>query len=111
MAILSKIITVVAGLSAVSSAAPTQQSRPSVKSFSVNQKAVARDPSKGFNFAAHYANTLTKYGGKVSPSLAAAASKGSVNTNPEPQDEEYLTEVNVGGTNLNLDIDTGSADL
>lgn len=42
---------------------------------------------------------------------AAAAASGSVQASPEQYDAEYLCPVSVGGTTLNLDFDTGSADL
>lgn len=62
--------------------------------------------------------TYEKYarvGAQAPPSVvqaaAAAAQSGSVAANPEAQDQAYLCPVNVGGTTLNLDFDTGSADL
>lgn len=59
-----------------------------------------------------YVNALRKYKGSVSAGLAAAAGgQGSVVANPEAQDVAYLCEVNIGGQTLNLDFDTGSADL
>ncbi len=36
---------------------------------------------------------------------------GSVVANPMLNDKEYLSPVTIGGQTLNLDIDTGSADL
>ncbi|KAF2100754.1 aspartyl protease [Rhizodiscina lignyota] len=48
---------------------------------------------------------------KVSAAAAAAAASGSVEASPEQYDAEYLCPVSVGGTTLNLDFDTGSADL
>ena len=53
-----------------------------------------------------------KYSKSVPPHVAAAAAaSGSVAANPEQYDSEYLCPVSVGGTTLNLDLDTGSADL
>ncbi|KAK5111480.1 hypothetical protein LTR62_004932 [Meristemomyces frigidus] len=54
--------------------------------------------------------------GAVAPSAvvdaaAAAQQSGSVAANPEQFDESYLCPVSVGGQTLNLDFDTGSADL
>lgn len=109
MVVFSKITAVAAGFSTLAAAMPTLN-RPNVKSFSLSQSAIPRQ-HKNFNFAATYAKTLAKYGGQIPASLKAAAEKGSVNTYPEPQDAEYLTAVDVGGTTLNLDFDTGSADL
>lgn len=42
---------------------------------------------------------------------AAAAADGSVTATPEANDAEYLCPVTIGGQTLNLDFDTGSADL
>ena len=36
---------------------------------------------------------------------------GSVTASPAQQDVEYMCQVTIGGQNLNLDLDTGSADL
>jgi hypothetical protein len=52
-----------------------------------------------------------KYKRPVPTSVAAAAQSGSVSANPEQYDAEYLCQVSVGSTTLNLDFDTGSADL
>lgn len=63
-------------------------------------------------------STYNKYAkvGAVAPATvvdAAAAAKqsGSVSANPEQYDQSYLCPVSVGGQTLNLDFDTGSADL
>jgi len=58
--------------------------------------------------------TYAKYGAVLPESIAVAAAgadTGSVPAIPEPNDIEYLCEVTVGGTNLHLNLDTGSADL
>lgn len=59
------------------------------------------------------ANAYRKYGAAVPDHVAAAAasSTGSVVADPEASDVAYLCEVNIGGQTLNLDFDTGSADL
>ena len=56
-------------------------------------------------------NALTKYGATVPADVAAAASTGTVTATPEQYDAEYLCPVTIGGQTLNLDFDTGSADL
>ena len=63
--------------------------------------------------------TYEKYAkvGAVAPSAvvkaaaAAAVQSGTVAANPEQYDQSYLCPVSVGGQTLNLDFDTGSADL
>ena len=42
---------------------------------------------------------------------AAAAQTGEVTATPQQYDQAYLCPVKVGGSTLNLDFDTGSADL
>lgn len=44
-------------------------------------------------------------------SAATAAASGEVTATPEEYDVEYLAPVTIGGQTLNLDFDTGSADL
>lgn len=107
MVVFSKITIALAGLASVTSAVPTGGAK---KSFSFNQVAVPA--TKTQNFAGTYAHALAKYGAKVPTHVQAAASQSGAATNtPDNNDEEYLTPVNVGGTTLNLDFDTGSADL
>jgi aspergillopepsin I len=43
--------------------------------------------------------------------VRAAQADGTVAATPESGDVEYLSPVNIGGQTLNLDFDTGSADL
>lgn len=58
-----------------------------------------------------YARVGAQAPASVVQAAAAASQSGSVAANPEQQDQAYLCPVNVGGTTLNLDFDTGSADL
>lgn len=55
--------------------------------------------------------TYLKYNQAVPQSISAAAADGSVTATPEQYDAEYLCPVTIGGQTLNLDFDTGSADL
>ncbi|KAJ5489100.1 Penicillopepsin-2 [Penicillium diatomitis] len=114
MVVFSKFTAVLASLAAVSSAMPTGGS-PKAESpktrFSIKQTARPASKPKTVNLPAMYAATIAKYGGKVPDSVKAAASRGSAITTPTNNDEEYLTPVTVGGSTLNLDFDTGSADL
>jgi len=52
-----------------------------------------------------------KYNKTVPTNVKAAATDGSVTATPEQYDAEYLCPVTIGGQTLNLDFDTGSADL
>jgi aspergillopepsin I len=67
------------------------------------------------NGPAQTAKTFRKYGKKVPQSLLKAAAvgpNGTVSaTPPDAYDIQYLSPVDVGGTVVNLDFDTGSADL
>ncbi|KAJ5918054.1 Penicillopepsin-1 [Penicillium verhagenii] len=104
MVIVNKVLPVLAGLASIASAAPT------AGKYSVKQ--VARPATKTSNFAAQYARALSKFGATVPTQVQAAAVASGVATNtPSTDDEEYLTPVNVGGTTLQLDFDTGSSDL
>lgn len=107
MVVINKVAISLAGLASIASAAPTNKVD---SKFSVNQ--VARPATKTANFAANYGRALAKYGATVPSQVkAAAAASGVATTTPEANDEAYLTPVSIGGTTLNLDIDTGSADL
>lgn len=82
--------------------------------FSVNQVAAGKVYKNG---PLQMMKTYAKYAkvGAVAPSdvvsAAAAAQSGQVTATPEEYDESYLCPVSVGGQTLNLDFDTGSADL
>ncbi|EXJ96072.1 aspergillopepsin I [Capronia coronata CBS 617.96] len=52
-----------------------------------------------------------KFNKAIPADVKAAAADGSVTATPEEYDAEYLCPVTVGGQTLNLDFDTGSADL
>ncbi|KAL4901637.1 aspartic protease pep1 [Aspergillus multicolor] len=106
MVVFSKVATAF-GLAAVASAMPTASPR---QGFTIDQL-LKEVPKRTINLPAIYANALRKYGGNVPPHLSDAMAQGSAVTTPEEYDIEYLTPVTVGGTTLNLDFDTGSADL
>jgi hypothetical protein len=108
MVVFSKITAALACISAAS-AVPMGGARKS--SFTVKQLARPVASIKSLNLPGMYANALSKYGADVPASVKAAADSGSATTTPENNDVEYLTPVKIGGTTLNLDFDTGSADL
>ncbi|CAI7635723.1 unnamed protein product [Penicillium pancosmium] len=108
MVVIHKIPITLACLASIAAAVPTT-AKPASK-FSVNQ--VSRPATKTANFAGNYGRALSRYGASVPSHVeAAAAASGSAVTTPESGDVEYLTPVSIGGTTLNLDFDTGSADL
>lgn len=108
MVVFSKVTTIALGLSAVASALPGVKPR---KGFTVNQVVVPKSAPKPINIPGVYASALNKYGATVPQNVKDAAGSGSVIAKPEEEDSQYLTPVTVGGKVLNLDFDTGSADL
>ncbi|KAL4771929.1 aspartic protease pep1 [Aspergillus nidulans var. acristatus] len=107
MVVFSKVAAAAFGFSAVASAMPAAPHR---QGFTINQLTRAI-PKRTINLPAIYANALSKYGGNVPSHIQDAMAHGSAVTTPEQYDVEYLTPVDVGGTTMNLDFDTGSADL
>lgn len=129
MVVFSKVATALAGVSLVAAAPAQQSTARSSTNFSLNQ--IARSGTKA-SFASQYAHALTKHGKPVPENLRKAAQRASLpkiggvvsgatddpsgknasdTTTPVEDDELYVTPINVGGNVLNLDIDTGSADL
>lgn len=53
----------------------------------------------------------SKFNKEAPEEVKKAAAGGSVTATPEQYDAEYLCPVTIGGQTLNLDFDTGSADL
>ncbi|KAI0397957.1 secreted aspartic proteinase precursor [Xylariaceae sp. FL0594] len=100
------------------SALPAPGAVPQAGRFTVNQTRNAHFRRHG---PAQVAKTYLKYGKSVPAELAAALgmtpdgkrSTGSVVTNPEEYDSEWLTPVQIGtpAQTLNLDFDSGSSDL
>lgn len=80
-----------------------------VETFTVEQKLNTKFVRNG---PAAYAKAYKKFGKPLPKDLAAATDDGTVTASPEDAyDSEYLCPVTVGGQTLNLDFDTGSADL
>lgn len=104
----SKTVVSALALSALAAAAPAPSK---TTSFSLNQVAVEKP---AVHPAAKYAKALAKYGAAIPSNVAAAAASGqsgSATNQPTANDEEYVTPVTAGNSKLNLDFDTGSADL
>lgn len=104
-------IAAFAGLASLTVASPVANMQKRAGGFRVNQVAVPRTAKR--NGAAAMQKALLKYGKEVPTKISAAAASvsGTVEATPEEDDSEYLCPVDVGGTTLNLDFDTGSADL
>ena len=109
MVVFSKV-TAALYLSAIASAAAVPVKSPR-KGFTVNQVQKPVTGTRTVNLPGLYANALAKYGASVPATVHAAAVSGSAITTPESDDVEYLTPVTIGSSTLNLDFDTGSADL
>ncbi|KAL9127012.1 MAG: hypothetical protein Q9217_004027 [Psora testacea] len=118
----SQIIAALAFTSVVT-AAPFEQKRATSvtgnKKFTLEQTG-PKQPGKKLAGPIALAQALGKYnrvGLSASQSVKAAASKaaatddGTVAASPEQYDQAYLSAVTIGGQTLNLDFDTGSADL
>lgn len=97
------LVSAITLYSALAAAAPTLSNI-----FSVDQVAI---PKKARVPAAEYARALSKYKATVPQHVAAAAVTGTAQNNPTSGDSEYITQVTAGNSKLNLDFDTGSADL
>lgn len=111
MGVMNQVAVALAGYSALVAAVPLEARTPTT-SFTLNQVASHKKPF--VSGAQIYQKALRKYGAAVPHHVASAASaavSGSATTTPESGDVEYLTPVTIGKSTLNLDFDTGSADL
>ncbi|KAF2230053.1 aspartic protease pepB [Viridothelium virens] len=106
----STSVAAVAALANVAAAVPHSQISPRSE-FKIEQVATGRTIAR--NGAQEVRKTFLKYSKTVPSNVeaAAAAVSGTATTTPEANDAEYLTPVTLGGSTLNLDFDTGSADL
>jgi hypothetical protein len=101
-------LAALAGLASLSFASPVEKIQKRGANVHINQVQVGSVPKVG---AAALQKAFVKFGKPVPTTVAAAAESGTVGANPEQYDAEYLCPVTVGSTTLNLDFDTGSADL
>ena len=105
-----KTVVSALALSAAAQAAPYNPTRTS--KFSLNQVAVKKSSQP--NGPSAYARALQKYGGSVPAHVLSAATggeSGSATNKPVGGDVQYITPVKIGKSTVNLDFDTGSADL
>ena len=95
-------------LAALVAAKPVPQAVPTKKGFTINQS-IAKPFLPG---PLQVQKAYRKFNVAVPADVAAAAADdGTVAATPEQYDAEYLSPVTIGGQTLNLDFDTGSADL
>jgi hypothetical protein len=116
---VSSVLVAGLALLAAASATPVRIGTPDISSnFSVTQ---IRNPRYMRHGPIALAKAYHKYGAALPTDLATAVAKlktakratGSVAANPAEYDTEYLSPVQIGtpAQTLNLDFDTGSADL
>ncbi|KAK4861026.1 hypothetical protein LT330_003942 [Penicillium expansum] len=110
MVVFSKVTAALTCFSVAASAAAVPVKSPR-QGFTVSQVQKTTTGTKTVNLPGLYANALSKYGATVPAVVHAAAVSGSAITTPDGDDVEYLTPVKIGDSTLNLDFDTGSADL
>lgn len=111
MGVLHQVVAVLVAVSSVTLAFP---SKKHTTACTIHQ--IARPRPADYSPSAEYAKALSKFSGLEleQPDFGgdlSTLSDGSVPAVPEPFDLEYLTPVKVGDQTLNLNFDTGSADL
>ena len=102
-------LTAASALLALASASPVER-RDVKKEFTIEQTVQKPFIQSG---PAAVLSTYNKFNVPAPEDVvaAAAANDATVATVPSKYDSQYLTSVKVGGQTLDLDIDTGSADL
>ncbi|KAI9806589.1 MAG: hypothetical protein M1825_006046 [Sarcosagium campestre] len=106
MHIFGQILLASAALSSLVDGSPLEKR----KVFTINQ--IIKPAKVPRNGPAAYAAALAKHGVPIPANLAAAAvNDGTVAANPDENDVQYLSPVNIGGQTVDLDFDTGSSDL
>ena len=113
-------LALITGLVSVASCSPiapsTKRSVPTSQKFTIHQD-TEKLPGRKLAGPVALAGVYDKYSVPVPQVVAKAAKKaaasndGTVVAAPQQYDSQYLSPVDVGGTTLQLDFDTGSADL
>ena len=102
-----EVLLAVSALASTSLAKPIPAPEATTKGFTINE-AVAKPFQAG---PVVLQKAYNKFNVVAPQDVAAAAGQGTVTATPEQYDAEYLCPVTIGGQTLNLDFDTGSADL
>lgn len=113
MRFFEQLSTAASALISIAAASPIElEQRDFAKqAFTIHQSDVPKEYIQ--SGPAAVLSTYNKFG-KTAPSdvvAAAAANDGVVSASPTAYDSQYLTPVTIGGQAVNLDFDTGSADL
>lgn len=106
----AKSVAAVALLAGLAVATPVKVHKRGT--FTVNQVVAPRQ--RTLRGAEHIVRAFNKYHAEAPSHVQAAAdsaSTGEVTANSQNGDEQYTCQVQVGNTQMNLDFDTGSADL
>jgi hypothetical protein len=104
------------GIVSLSFASPVDKSKRGEGAFTVQQVDVGKTLKVGSlalqKAYKKYTKTVPTHIAAAAASAAGTAASGAVSATPEQYDSEYLCPVTIGtGGTLNLDFDTGSADL
>jgi hypothetical protein len=109
---MPSIASLTAALAFVGAVAATPVELHKRKTFTVHQELRGTFAKNG---ALSMAKTFRKYNKEVPANVLAAAAAGPTGTAPavpgDAYDSSYLSPVTIGNTTLQLDFDTGSADL
>lgn len=82
---------------------------PAATSTPSNSTSTTTSSSEGSDVAA--STTAASAAATTTASSSSGSETGEVSADPESDQSEYLESVSIGGQTLNLDFDTGSADL
>lgn len=98
-------------LASVALAKPVPRATSTKGSYSVTGSVARARPAPAAQLASAYKRYGISMASLDSVAAASPSGTGSVAADPATQDTYYLCAVDIGGQTLNLDFDTGSADL